>query len=131
MKDTSQFIAICKDRPQDPDGFIYTVYFVNNSSAEISNLEYETYGYCTMDDELVTTNTHRAVLGPLAPFSAVEIEQDDEGSFDFVIIFTFKMTINGTTSQKTVQIGKYLKNGVKPLSPIPVLNKYGKTFYPL
>jgi hypothetical protein len=25
----SQFLAVCKDRPNDPDGFFYTVYFVN------------------------------------------------------------------------------------------------------
>lgn len=51
--DESFFIAVCKDRPDDPDGFWYTVYFINNTVHNIEVLSYETGGFVTIDDELV------------------------------------------------------------------------------
>ncbi len=129
MKDQSLFLAICKDKPEDPDGFYYTVYLVNNSATTLTNVRMETYGYCTMDDELVTTSTYTENFGELAPFSALEIENDDDGTFDFVILFTFEYDLNGAAKKHTFQIDKYMKGGVKPLSPLPVLNKFGQMFY--
>jgi len=128
MKDNSIFLAVCKDQPDTSDGFYYTVYLVNNSVATLSNLSYSTYGYCTMDDELVTTSTHKQSLGTLEPRSAIKIEEDDDESFDFIIIFTFDYTSNGCTEQRTFQIGKRLSGGVKPFEILPVLGKFGYRF---
>lgn len=52
----SYFLAVCKDRPNDPEGFIYPVYFVNNTEEVIKNLNYITGGFATFDDEIVQTS---------------------------------------------------------------------------
>lgn len=120
------FLAVSKDRPNDPDGFYYTVYFVNNSETEIEELSYETGGFMTDDDTIIQTSRHSKVLGKVPAKSFIEVEQDDEGSFDFVIDFTFTIkTDSSKSTQKTFIINKYLRGAVKPLNPLPVLDKYG------
>src|SRR3954449_8091947 len=111
----SFFLAVCKDRPNDPDGLWYTVYFVNNSNHYIENLNYETGGFVTLDDDLVQTSTIKKELGKVPARTAVEIETDEEGSFDFVIYFTFNCKMeNGNSERKSFTIGKYLSGGKKP-----------------
>ncbi|MEQ6378243.1 hypothetical protein RZN22_18580 [Bacillaceae bacterium S4-13-58] len=125
----SQFLAVCKDRPSDPNGFFYTVYFVNNTNQEIENVTYETGGFATFDDELVQTSIHKKDLGKVSPYSAVEIETDDEGSFDFSIHFDFQLKLNnGEIETQHFQIGKYLSGGIKPFSPLLILKKHGYAF---
>lgn len=125
----SQFLAVCKDRPNDPNGFIYTVYFVNNSEQEIENLSYTTGGFATYDDELVQTSVHEKSLGAVRAYSAVKVEEDDEGAFDFTIQFDFDVKLaNGDTERKQFQIGKYLRGGRKPFELLPVINKFGYVF---
>ncbi|OLS33751.1 hypothetical protein [Bacillus sp. MRMR6] len=120
------FLAICKDRPNDPDGFYYTVYFINNTNTDIDELTYETGGFMTDDDEIIQTSRHSRVLGKLPAKSFREIEQDDEGSFDFVIDFTFTIKRGiKKIENKTFILNKYLRGAVKPQSPLPVINKYG------
>jgi hypothetical protein len=120
------FLAICKDRPSDPDGFYYTVYFVNNSDYDIEELSYETGGFATFDEELVQTSTFSRVIGKVPTKSFVEVETDDEGSFDFVIHFTFLLKHNSQrVENKSFTVGKYFSGAVKPLSPLPTLNKPG------
>jgi hypothetical protein len=125
----THFLAVCKDRPNDPDGFIYTVYFVNNTNQEIENLSYATGGFATFDDEVVQTSSHEKSLGTVEPFSAVKVEEDDEGAFDFTIQFDFQLKLpNGEKVDKHFQIGKYLRGGTKPIELLPVLDKYGYVF---
>lgn len=125
----SQFLAVCKDRPNDPDGFFYTVYFVNNTDQEIESLSYAKGGFATYDDEVVQTSVHEKSLGKVKPYSAVKVEEDDEGAFDFTIQFDFDMKLaNGETEQKQFHIGKYLSGGRKPFELMPVINKYGYVF---
>lgn len=125
----SQFLAVCKDRPTDRDGFFYTVYFVNNTEQEIENLSYATGGFATYDDGVVQTSIHEKSLGSVGAFSALKVEEDDEGAFDFTIQFDFALNLaNGETEQKRFQIGKYLRGGRKPFELLPVLNKYGYVF---
>jgi hypothetical protein len=119
------FLAICKDRPNDPDGFYYTVYFVNNTNDEIDELAYETGGFMTDDDEVIQTSRHTRVLGKVPAQSFIEIEQDDEGSFDLVIDFTFRLKQGSKEKDVTFILNKYLRGTVKPHNPLPVLNKYG------
>jgi hypothetical protein len=125
----SQFLAVCKDRPNDPDGFFYTVYFVNNTEQEIENLSYATGGLATFDDEVVQTSIHEKSLGALGAFSAVKVEEDDEGAFDFTIQFDFELKLDGGETEKMkFMIGKYLSGGTKPFELLPVLSKYGYAF---
>ncbi|ESU31943.1 hypothetical protein G3A_14100 [Bacillus sp. 17376] len=125
----SQFLAVCKDRPNDPDGFFYTVYFVNNTEQEIENLSYATGGFATFDDEVVQTSIHEKSLGKVQPYSAVKVEEDDEGAFDFTIQFDFELKLHdGETEKKNFMIGKYLSGGTKPFELLPVLSKYGYAF---
>ncbi|WP_458413043.1 hypothetical protein ACNQFZ_19930 [Schinkia sp. CFF1] len=83
------------------------------------------------DDEIIQSSRHHDVLGKVPAKSFLEIEQDDEGSFDFVIDFTFTMKQgSGKTSKMTFIIRKYLSGAVKPLNPLPILNKYGYLIKP-
>jgi hypothetical protein len=123
------FLAVCKDLPHDPNGFYYTVYFVNNSNQEIESLRSESVGFVTYDDELIQTSTCKKELGKVPAHSFVEIETDDEGAFDFVIQFDFHLTFsNEETKKKSITIGKYLRGGIRPINPLPVLEKRGYTF---
>lgn len=122
------FLAVCKDRLEDPEGFYYTVYFVNNSNEMIEKIKFETYGFASMDEELIETSHFRKELGNVAPFSAIEMEIDDEGSFDFTINFIFEMTINNKVNNKQFTIGKYLRGNIDTTSPLPVLNKMGYAY---
>lgn len=125
----SQFLAVCKDRPNDPDGFFYTVYFVNNTEQKIENLSYTTGGFATYDEEIVQTSVHEKSLGAVGAFSAVKVEEDDEGAFDFTIQFDFELRLHGgETERKQFHIGKYLRGGTKPFELLPVLKKYGYVF---
>ena len=102
------FLAVCKDRLGDPEGFYYTVYFVNNSIETLSKFNFETSGFASMDEEL--------------------IEKDDEGSFDFTINFIFEMTINNKVSKKRFTIGKYLRGNIESTIPLPILDKLGYAY---
>jgi hypothetical protein len=120
------FLAICKDRPNDPDGFYYTVYFVNHSTFDIEELSYETRGFMTDDDQVIQTSRYSKSLGKVPANSFIEVEQDDEGSFDFVIDFTFSIKLDSNKNlEKTFIVNKFLRGAVKPSNPLPVLNKYG------
>lgn len=127
-KRNSHFLAICKDRPDDPEGFVYTVYFVNDSASEISTLFYETVAFTTMDDEFVQTNTYKKDLGNVLPKSAIEIEQDDEESFEFSINFKFTLRAGAFRKDMTFSIPKYMR-GLNETGHIPVLNKPGRVIY--
>lgn len=124
------FLAVCKDRPNDFQGFYFTVYFVNNTDEEITNLSYETGGFATFDDELVQTEIHKKNLGRVEPNSAVIVETDDEGAFDFVINFSFHLELgDGKKEEQDFTIGKYLSGGKKPLDSLPVLDQFGYAFF--
>ncbi|MBU9714128.1 hypothetical protein [Evansella tamaricis] len=127
--DQPYFLAVCRDRPEDPHGFWYTVYFVNNTEDYIERLSYETGGFATFDDEVVQTSIHKRDLGKVPAFSFVEVEKDDEGAFDFTIAFTFSLELeNGMRKSQDFMINKYLRGGTKPFERMPVLNKFGYTF---
>jgi hypothetical protein len=127
--ENNYFLAVCKDHPNAPDGFCYTVYFVNNTANEIESLSYETYGFVTFDDEFIKTSTHQKELGKVSPFSSIEIEKDDEGSFDFVINFEFKLKlIDRETENLSFTIGKYMSGGKEVSEPLPILEKVGYMF---
>lgn len=120
------FLAVCKDRPNDPDGFYYTVYFVNNTDKVIVELSYETSGFMMEDDDVIQTSAYKAALGKVPGKSYIELETDDEGSFDFVIDFTFSLKDGtGQVKDKTFILNKYLSGASKPLDPLPILNKNG------
>lgn len=111
------FLAVCKDRPNDPNGFWYTVYFVNNSDQNIEQLSYETGGFATLDEDLVQTSTVKKELGKVPAYTAIEVETDDEGAFDFVLHYTFDCSMqNGNFENKSFTIGKYLRGGKNHLS---------------
>ena|SRR5690625_3756278 len=128
VENLKHFLCICKDRKNDPDGFCYTVFFVNQSKVEITNLQYETWGYMTDEGTLVETTHFNKYVGNVPANSFIAIENDDEDSFEFTIHFLFDITFAAGNTQKiTFTIDKYLKNGVK-FSHIPILNKSGIVF---
>jgi hypothetical protein len=89
-------------------------------------LAYETGGFMTDDDEVIQTSRHSKELGKVPANSFIEIEQDDEGSFDFIIDFTFSIKRGSKKEEdKTFILNKYLRGAVKPHNPLPVINKYG------
>lgn len=122
------FLAVCRDNMDNENQFYYTVYFVNNSNEDIKLLAYETWAYMTDGDDLIETNLFKESLGPLSAKEFIKIENDDEGSFDFVINFLFKITYaTGVVDKKLFRIDKYLSNGVENMS-IPLLNIPGHIF---
>ncbi|MDQ0156531.1 hypothetical protein [Robertmurraya andreesenii] len=121
------FLAVCKDRPNDPKQFFYTIYFVNNTNLIIEEIFYETGAFMSEDDDLIETSRHKRNLGKIASNDFVEVETADEGTFDFEIDFSFKMKFStGKVVNKAFSIGKYLRNATKSDS-IPVLLKAGYT----
>lgn len=123
------FLAVCQDRPTDPDGLVYTVYFVNQTDREIAKLSYETGGFVTFDDELIQTDIVKKSLGRVPPMSFVEVEKDDEGAFDFMIFFNFELHFeDGEVEKESITINKYLSGGRKPYDVLPVLDKPGYVF---
>ncbi len=61
------------------------------SSEGIENLEYETTGYLTDDTELIESSRFYKSLGNLSANNFIEIENADEGSFNFTIYFSFNI----------------------------------------
>lgn len=119
------FLAICKDSPHDPDGFYYTVYYVNASDTVIENLTFESDAYVSDDDDLIQTSKNRRLLGKVPRKGYVKVEEDDEGSFDYTINFNFKITyLSRKTEHKSFTVSKYIQNG-KEYSCLPVINKPG------
>lgn len=125
---SKSYLAICKDKPNDPSGFIYTVYFVNQTDDKITDLGYKTCGYMTDDDDLIETSLFEKNLGGVPDNSFIEIENDDEGSFDFIIHFSFNIAYASSRKEnKDFRIAKYLGNGTEKMN-IPILNKPGYVF---
>jgi hypothetical protein len=119
------YLAVCKDRPNDPNRFFYTIYFVNVSDSEIEELHYETGAFLSDDDSLFQTSRHRRNLGKVPANGYVEVETDDEGAFDYEIDFSFKIQYSsGKKEKKIFTIGKYFRNA-NALERLPVLNKAG------
>lgn len=122
------FLAICKDRPNDPDGFVYTMYFVNNTDALIDRIDLKTGGFSTVDDELVNLVPGEKEFTEIPAKSFIEIENDDEGSFEFIIWFRLQITTGGSVLDLAFDVPKYLR-GLKKVNEIPLLNKGGYVIY--
>jgi hypothetical protein len=81
-----------------------------------------------MDDELFQTETYKKDLGNVLPRNAIEIEQDDEDTFEFEINFKFNVRQDHLNKDLTFSIPKYLR-GLNETTMIPVLNKLGWIIY--
>jgi len=122
------FIALCKDRPSDPDGFVYTVYFVNNTDEAIDRLDIKTGAYATIDETLINLGPSKKTYEKLSPQTYLKIETIDEDAFDFVIWFQASLTKNVSYKILDFYIPKYLLNA-KKTTHIPHLKKAGYVFY--
>jgi hypothetical protein len=116
-------LAICHDQPDDPEGFYYTVYFVNPSPHPIENLRYSASGFTSMDDEFVQTNTSTKDFGTVQPLSAIPIETDSEYGFEYINTYHFTMEMDGQMKRLVFSSPKYLRD-LEEVN-VPVLNKLG------
>jgi hypothetical protein len=116
-------LAICRDCPDDPEGFYYTVYFINQSPHSIHNLYYSASGFTSMDDEFVQTSTHHKLFGTVPPMSAITIENDSEYGFEYINNYHFSMEINGQSQRLIFSSPKYLRD-LEEVN-VPILNKLG------
>lgn len=124
------FLALCKDRPTEPNEFVYTMYFVNNTEEIAHHLYVKSGGYVTIDDELIYLKPSEKTFEQIPPQSYQIIETDDEGAFDYVIWFQITVTKDDRKITLDFHIPKYLAH-VKTTPNIPLLNKEGFVFFPL
>ena len=73
-------LAIVPTAPQT-----YMTYLVNTGDEAVVAVTADTGGFASTDDGLTQATGTKRRLGALAPHSAIELGQEDAGSFDFVI----------------------------------------------
>jgi hypothetical protein len=118
------YLAICEDRPDDPEGFLWTLYLVNEGEEAIEDLVVDSIGFAGGYDELIQTSPASKRLGTLPAGAAVEVEQNDLGEFDFMVIFTAR----GRTGRGAAVEGSFTRHkgaAAEPTRWIPVLEREG------
>lgn len=117
------YVAICEDLPEDPRGPFYTIYFVNDSDKPIDLLKLESGGFASWDDDIAYTSTTAKCFEAIPPKSSVEIERDDVGDFDFVIVFDAEIRLGKERKRLRFWLNKGCAFDKK--THIPVLGKDG------
>jgi hypothetical protein len=113
-------LCICEDRPDDPVGCIYSVYFVNNTDRHINELRVVSVGLA----EEVKTGEGRAARENIPPRSYVEIGVESDDDFDFMLFFDLELEMSSQIAKVGFRTPKYLPAFHKP-KPIPSLKKEG------
>ena len=103
------FLALCHDREGEPEGFEWTLYFVNPGDAPIEALRIESRGRVMLDDELVQTSTSLKGWERVGPGEVVEVERDDDGEFDFAVTYL----VSGRRRGETIQTQFYRRAGLR------------------
>ena len=124
------FLALCQDRPYDPNGKPYSLYFINHSDKEIKRLDVTTGGYATFDHELVNLEPSEKTWTNIPPRSFCFIETAGKADFDFVLWYNVKLIIDANEQDLTFHIPKHLFDA-KKVDCLPVLDQPGYIFYPM
>ncbi len=102
------FLALCEDRPDDPEGFNWTLYFVNAGDEPIEDLVIKSFGLASDIDQLIETSWASKPLGTVSAGASVEVEQNDLGEFDFMVTFIVSGKLKGKTVGGTITRRKYI-----------------------
>ncbi|WLD94429.1 hypothetical protein [Alkalihalobacillus sp. AL-G] len=125
MKQAKPFIAICKDRPNDPERFHYSVFVVNNTEKELNEVHVHSSAFLTEDGELITSTPCDKSYPVLEAKSFILLETLDEGALD--ITTNYQLSYDNGNGKRTIQyftLPKYLRN-LEQRDYLPVLSKQG------
>ncbi|MBU9723861.1 MULTISPECIES: hypothetical protein [Bacillaceae] len=122
------FLAVCSERPDERFSFWYTVYFVNNTGKDIEKLSFQTGSLVTTNKEIIPSPRLKHVVGKVPQYSSIEIDLEEEDSFDSVFHLHFELEFQDSIEEKSFMIGRNLSGGRKPFHELPVLNKIGYAF---
>ncbi|TCP28974.1 hypothetical protein EV207_1137 [Scopulibacillus darangshiensis] len=124
MDTENMFLAICEDRPHDPEGYCYTVYFANNTNDIIDQMTIEMGGHMTDGARRHCIIPGKSIFSQIKDKSFIELEYEKEDCFDFQLYFHMTLVIKNQEITKHFSINRYLLN-IPRLDDIPLIHQPG------
>jgi len=127
LDDSKYLMVLCKDKPEDPIDFGYTLYFVNNTEDSIESLKITPGSIMKdYDDEFEATQFQEESL-LLEPRSYKIINNIDEMDLPFNVCYDAYIRTKDTESRNIFDI-KQLNFLDMEVETAPILNKDGYIF---
>lgn len=123
IKTQKYIMCICKDKPEDKEGFFYSLYFINNSDTNIEDI---VVGGFDIADGNVATGTDYS-LGPVPARSYKYVTTECDEGFDWSAFYDLQIKTQKGVEEKRFRRGKGTAFGEPEL--IPILNKPGCRLY--
>jgi hypothetical protein len=101
-------LAVCRDQPDDPNGFFWTTYLVNRIAGAIKSVHLWSGSFGAIDGEFAQTSIAEREFFDIAPGGCTRIEVDDEGVFDWTVFFDAEVTHASGTTRLLYRIPKFL-----------------------
>ncbi|MFB1080969.1 hypothetical protein [Jeotgalibacillus sp. JSM ZJ347] len=127
MIDQPWFLAVIDTRPNEFEGYHYSVCFINQSDTVIDQLTYTVSGHINAYHHPITAEETRE-LGELKPHYVVEIEHVPKKGFIGDLTYSFELVYQGQIETLTFFIPKQLTGAAFSLYDLPVVHQRGYFF---
>lgn len=120
-------MVLCKDKPEDPIDFGYTLYFINNTEESIESLKIRPEAIMTDFDEELEVAQLVDESVKLEPQSYSVINNIDEMDLPFNICYDAYIRTKDSERRESFDI-RQLNVIDMEMSSVPILNKDGYVF---
>ncbi|TFE02940.1 hypothetical protein [Jeotgalibacillus salarius] len=127
MIDHQWFLAVLDTRPNEFEGYHYSVCFINQSESKIDQLTYTVSGQIKAYPRPISAEETR-VLGDLKPHYVVEIEHVPKNGFIGDLTYTFDIIIGEKKETLHFFIPKQLIGAAYSMYDLPVVHQRGYFF---
>ncbi|AJD91143.1 hypothetical protein JMA_18260 [Jeotgalibacillus malaysiensis] len=127
MIDQPWFLAVLDTRPNEYEGYHYSVCFINQSDTVIDQLTYTVSGQIKAYHHKVSAEETRE-LGELKPHYVVEIEHVPKKGFIGDLIYSFDIFSEGKKETLCFFIPKQLTGAAFSLYDLPIVHQRGYFF---
>ena len=124
QNDNKYLMVLCKDKPEDPIDFGYTLYFINNTEESIESLKIRPEAITADYDEEMEVAQITDENMYLEPQSYGIINNMDEMDIPFNVCYDAYIKSKDSEIIEIFDI-KQLDVVDLEISPVPILNRYG------
>lgn len=124
------FLTVLDSKVYDPEGFRYSVCFVNQSNQPIQDMRYVTSGVINPYGKTSNVFSEERQIGELKAQHVVEIEQVHQNGFNEALQYDFYVRDVNEEIHCRFSIPKNLQGAVHSINELPIVHQWGHVFLP-
>lgn len=124
------FLTVLDSRVYDPEGYRYSVCFVNQSNKTIQDIRYVASGVINPYGKTSSVSSEEREIGDLKPHHVVEIEQIQQNGFKESLQYDFYVNDENEEIHCRFSIPRNLQGTVHSINELPVVQQWGHVFLP-